>query len=269
MPAQLTGASRVVPIIGDPVKYLESPVRLTAEFAQRGERVVVIPMQVAADGLEVTLAALAATKNVDGMLVTMPHKLTTFPYCATTSRRSQFLQVVSHLRRNSDGTWHGEMFDGLMFVTAQQNNGAVIEGRRALLLGAGGAGSAIAFELLEQGVGQLAIHDRDPGRVDALVARLSGIGAGAVRAASADPTGFDLVFNATPMGMDPDDPLPVDTSLLTASMFVGDVVAGHGVTQLIMDAREAGCGTATGDDMVSVGLTHGADYLLGGFRNAS
>lgn len=269
MSAQLTGASRVVPIIGDPIKYVESPVRLTAEFAQRGEPVVVIPMQVAADHLEVALAALNKTKNVDGLVVTMPHKLTTYPYCSTTSPRAEFLQVVSHLRRNTDGTWHGDMFDGLMFVTAQQEHGAVISGRRALLLGAGGAGSAIAFELLEQGVSELAIHDNDPERVDRLVARLSGIGPGAVRAASSDPTGFDLILNATPMGMEADDPLPIDTSLLTASMFVGDVVGGHGVTRLIRDARAAGCGTATGDDMVSVGLRYGADYLLGGYRIAS
>lgn len=266
MPAQLTGASRLVPIIGDPIKYVESPVRLTAEFADRGEQVVVVPMQVTADGLDAVLTALNATKNVDGIVVTMPHKNTAFPYCSTTSRRSEFLQVVSHMRKNPDGTWHGDMFDGLMFVTAQQNNGAKVSDRKALLLGAGGAGSAIAFELLEQGAAEVAIYDSDPARVDALVARLAKVGPGAVRAESPDPTGFDLILNATPMGMDENDPLPVDTSLLTDSMFVGDVVGGHGITRLIQEARDAGCETATGDDMVSVGLNYGADFVLDGYR---
>ncbi len=262
MSPHLNGASRIFPIIGDPIKYAESPVRLTQTFADRGQPGVCVPMQIAADDLEVALAGLTATGNVDGLLVTMPHKLAAFPYCATSSHRSQLLQVVSHMRRNADGSWHGDMFDGLSFVKAQVDHGATIAGSRALLIGAGGAGSAIAIELLEQGVHELVIHDPAAERVETLRTLLAGIGTGEVHSGAAEPTGFDLVFNATPLGMHDGDALPVDTSLLTETMFVGDVVAGHGETPFIAAASAAGCRTANGADMVVAGLELVADFML-------
>lgn len=262
MTTQLTGASRLFVIIGDPVKYLESPVRLTQTFADRGKLAACVPLEVRADDLDVAMAALSVAGNVDGVLVTMPHKISVVPYCSTLSHRSKLLGVVSHMRRNPDGTWHGDMFDGISFVQAQIDNGAEVEGARALLFGAGGAGSAIAIDLLERGVSELVIHDPSEERVATLVSDLAGVGTGTVRSGGADPTGFDLILNATPLGMNENDPLPVDPALLTASMFVGDVIGGHGVTPLIAAARAAGCGTATGSDMVVAGLNPIADFMF-------
>ncbi len=73
---------------------------------------------------------------------------------------SQVLKVVSVIRRNPDRTWHGDMLDGLAFVKAQRDHGAQVDGARALLVGAGGAGSAIAIALLDGGVRELVIHVR-------------------------------------------------------------------------------------------------------------
>ena len=122
------------------------------------------------------------------------------------------------------------MLDGLAFVKAQKDHGAEPERARVLLVGAGGAGSAIAIALLEAGIRELIIHDADESRVATLIDLLSGLGQGRVSAGPPDPTGCDLVCNATPMGMEENDPLPVDAALLRSSMFVGDVIAGHGLT---------------------------------------
>ena len=122
------------------------------------------------------MAGLTASRNVDGILVTMPHKFTAFTHCATSSERAKMLGVVSVIRRNPDGTWHGDMLDGLAFVKAQQDHGAQPEGARALLVGAGGAGSAIAIELLQAGVLELVIHDADESRVATLLDLLSDLG---------------------------------------------------------------------------------------------
>ena len=148
---QLSGATRLFPIIGDPIKYVESPVWLTRTFEERGHNGICIPMQVPAEDLDVVMAGLTATSNVDGILVTMPHKHTAFAHCATSSERARMLGVVSVIRRNPDGTWHGDMLDGLAFVKAQKDHGASMEGARALLVGAGGAGSAIAIALARGG----------------------------------------------------------------------------------------------------------------------
>lgn len=262
-PTPVSGASRLFPIIGDPIKYVESPVWLTNTLAERSHDGLCVPMQVPEGALDAAMAGLTATSNIDGILVTMPHKHTAFAHCATSSDRARLLRVVSVIRRNPDGTWHGDMLDGLAFVKAQQDHGATIEGNRALLIGAGGAGSAIAIALLETGAKDLVIYDTEESRVTGLLDLLDGVGTGRARAGSPDPTGFDLVFNATPLGMEESDPLPLDASLLTSSMFVGDVIAGHGITPFIAAAREAGCGTATGGHMVEAAQDLMADFMLG------
>ena len=255
----LDGSTRVFPIIGDPIEYVESPAWLTRTFAARGHNGVCVPIRVPAGQLAAVMDGLSAMLNVDGVLVTMPHKFAASKYCATKSERARLLGVVSVIRRNEDRTWHGDMLDGLAFVKAQQDQGAEIQNRRALLLGAGGAGRAIAIALLDAGLRELIVHDRDGSRVEALLDLLS---TRRIVAGAPDPTGCDLVFNATSMGMEPCDPSPIDTSLLDRSMFVGDVIAGHGTTPLVQAARSAGCKTATGTQMVQAVQNLMADFLL-------
>jgi shikimate 5-dehydrogenase len=160
-----------------------------AKRSNRGHNGVCVAMQVPEGDLEVALAGLAPTPNVDGILVTMPHKFAAFGHCATSSERARMLGVVSVIRRNADGTWHGDMLDGLAFVQAQLDQGAQVEGARALLVGAGGAGSAIAIALLEAGVGELVIHDADAARVAVLLELLADHGDGRVTAGLPDTTG--------------------------------------------------------------------------------
>ena len=257
----LNGATRLFPIIGDPIRYVESPMRLTRTFGERDYNGICVPMHVPADDLDAVMAGLTASRNVDGILVTMPHKFTAFAHCATSSERAKMLGVVSVIRRNPDRTWHGDMLDGLAFVKAQRDHGAKPEGARVLLVGAGGAGSAIAIALLEAGVRELIIHDADDSRVAILLKLLEDLGQGRVSVGPPDPTGCDLVCNATPMGMEDGDPLPVDAALLTSSMFVGDVIAGHGVTPFIQAAKAVGCQTATGEHMVEAGRDVIADFM--------
>ncbi|WP_426561931.1 shikimate dehydrogenase family protein [Angustibacter sp. McL0619] len=263
---EVSGATRLFPIIGDPVTHVESPVRLTRTLTEGGHDAVCIPVQVAEGHLGLVMAGLAVSGNVDGILVTMPHKRAAFGYCATSSERARMLGVVSVIRRNPDGTWHGDMLDGLAFVKAQVDHGARVEGARALLVGAGAAGAAIAIALLEAGVRELVVHDADASRVADLLRLLAGHGDGGVSSGPPDPRGCDLVFNASPLGMDDGDPLPVDAGFLGASMFVGDVISGHGATRFIVAARAAGCATADGADMVEAVQTLMADFMIGGQR---
>jgi len=222
-----------------------------------------VPMQVPRPALDDVMRGLSATPNVDGLLVTMPHKRTAFGYCATRSERATLLGVVNILRRNSDGTWHGDMLDGLAFVKAQKDHGARPSGSRVLLLGAGGAGSAIALALLDEGVAELVVHDADEARAAGLVELLSGRGYAGVTTGPPDPTGCDMVGNATPLGMAEDDPLPVAADLLRPSMFVGDVIAGHGLTPFLAAAEAAGCGTANGGQMVEAVQDLMVDFMTG------
>jgi len=136
------------------------------------------------------------------------------------------------------------MLDGLAFVRAQTDEGARPKGARVLLVGAGGAGSAIAIALLEAGVRELIIHDSNEARSAELLRILGDLGRGRASSGPPDPTGCDMVCNASPMGMEDGDPLPVAANLLSASIFVGDVIAGHGVTPFLKAAKAAGCKTS-------------------------
>jgi shikimate dehydrogenase len=259
----LSGETRLFPIIGDPIKYAESPARLTGSFGARGHNGVCVPMQVPEGNLDEVMRGLTLALNVDGILVTMPHKFTAFTHCATSSDRARMLGVVSVIRRNPDGTWHGDMLDGLAFLKAQKDQGAQPKGSRVLLVGAGGAGGAIAIALLREGVRELIIHDRDEARTAKLVNLVSTLGDARVTAGPPDPTGCDMVCNATPMGMEDGDPLPVGANLLASSMFVGDVIAGHGVTPFLKAAQAAGCKTANGGQMVEAVQDIVVDFMLG------
>jgi shikimate dehydrogenase len=257
-----TGRTRLFPIFGDPVIYARSPEWLTLGFAARGHNAMCVPMEVPEAALTAAMAGFDVTRNIDGLLVTMPHKFAAFRYCATFSTRSEAFSAVSVMRRNADGSWHGDMLDGLAFVKAQKDAGAQVDGAKCLLLGVGGAGSAIAMALLEAGVRDLVVHDINGPRADALVALLGQRFPGRIRIGRPDPEGCAMVCNATPLGMAEGDPLPLDAGLLTGAMFVGDVIAGHGLTPFLAAAEKAGCSTANGDQMVVAVQEMMLDFML-------
>ena len=246
---QLNGATRVHIIVGDPIAQVKSPAGVTQAFAEQGKNAIVVPAHVSPQNLAAWLAGVSLTQNVDGIIVTVPHKFACFDLCATASERATFLNAVNTMRRNADGTWHGDMFDGLGFVEAMRDKGCQLSGKRALLVGAGGAGSAIAHALVLAGVDTLAIHDESDARRTTLIDRLAGLNKARVLRGSNDPTGFDIVLNATPMGMKESDPLPSDPTKLAANMFVGCVITMPAISPLVAAARAKGCATSTGADM--------------------
>ena len=249
MSQPLSGASRVHFIVGDPIAQVKSPAGVTQAFHDAGRDAVCIPAHVSPADLADWSRGVSLAQNVDGIIVTVPHKFSCFDLCATTSDRAAFLKAVNTMRRNADGRWHGDMFDGMGYVEALKSKGCEPAGQRVLLVGAGGAGSAIAYSLMTAGVKELAVHDADVVRRDALVARLASLGLGKVSAGSGDPTGFGIAINATPIGMKDGDPHPIDSTKFTAQQFIGCVITAPAVPPMIAAARARGCNTLTGADM--------------------
>ncbi|PIT73176.1 shikimate dehydrogenase [Limnohabitans sp. G3-2] len=262
-PLHLDGASRIHFIVGDPIAQVKSPSGVSQAFQDAGLNAVCIPAHVAPADLARWTAGVSLSKNVDGIIVTVPHKFAYFDLCATTSDRGAFLKSINTLRRNPDGSWHGDMFDGLGYVKALALKGCSLQGQKALLVGAGGAGSAIAYSLVTGGVRELAIHDEDTARRDALVQRLAALGQCTVVAGSSDPTGFDIAINATPIGMKAGDPHPIESAKFTPAMFVGCVITAPAVTPMVAAAQALGCGTLTGTEMFAQVKDLMVDFLLG------
>jgi shikimate 5-dehydrogenase len=110
----LSGETCLYPIIGDPIRFVKSPQRMSAKFNQLGHNGICVPMQVPEGALENVVRALGSVPNVRGLVMTMPHKKSMFAYCATSSETSKLLGAVSVVRRNSDNSWHGDMLDGVV-----------------------------------------------------------------------------------------------------------------------------------------------------------
>ena len=249
MSQSLSGASRVHFIVGDPITQVKSPSGVTQALRDAGHNAVCIPAHVSPGDLAGWTHGVSLAQNVDGIIVTVPHKFSCFNLCATTSDRAAFLTAVNTMRRRSDGRWHGDMFDGMAYVEALKSKGCEPQGQRVLLVGAGGAGSAIAYSLMTSGVKELAVHDADVVRRDALVARLASLGLGKVCVGSSDPTGFGIAINATPMGMKDSDPHPIDSTKFVSQQFVSCVITAPAVPPMLAAARARGCTTLTGTDM--------------------
>jgi shikimate dehydrogenase len=259
----LNGATRIHVTIGDPIAQVKSPAGITQGFAARGKDAIMIPLQVKPADVEDFFRLARKLPNLDGIVITVPHKPVAFRYCDTTTDRARVLEVCNVMRRNPDGRWHGDMTDGGGFTGALKRSGFDPKGKRALQVGAGGAGSALALALCMEGASALSLCDTDTAKRDALIARLARHGHRVTALDKADPTGHDLVVNATPAGMKESDPSPVDIAKLDGKMFVADIITMPLLTPLLAVAQARGCRTQNGQDMFNAQGDFITDFLLG------
>ena len=247
----LDGATRLIAIIGDPIAQVRSPAAYADVFARCGVDAVMIPAHVLPDRFDATIAGLMALGNLDGLVVTVPYKARMVPFATRIGPTAALIGAVNALRREADGSWTGDMFDGAGFVHAMQRKGATLAGRRVALFGAGGAGSAIASALAAEGVASLAILDPDRARADSLAARLAGAFPTCdIAALTRVPASRDMIVNASTVGMRPGDGLPGDIGPLDGGTLVGDVITADAPTALVRLARDRGCRVVDGPEMV-------------------
>lgn len=257
------GETRIFPIVGDPIAQVKSPARLSELMADQGVNGLVTPAHVHPADLAAFVLGAKATQNVGGIIATVPHKVAIAAFCDRLTERARMAGSVNIMVRDADGLWTGDNTDGVGHLEGIAAAGFDVVGKTALLVGTGGAGSAIAYEILARGAAALAVHDIDTARREALIARLAERFPGRIRAGSPDPTGFALVANATPLGMREGDPLPVVAARLVAGQFVSDVVTKPAIPPLIAAARAAGCGTLPGIGMFEAQAVLLADILTG------
>lgn len=261
MTIMLTGSTRIFPVVGDPIEQVKSPAVMSTLFQSRGHNAVVVPIHVETQNLNRTVDTFKSIRNLDGILVTIPHKPAALSLCHAVSPRARFVGAVNVMRKSPDG-WIGDNTDGEGFVNGIEAAGRTVRNSTVLLVGCGGAGAAIALEFLERGAANIAIHDINIERRDLVVGKLSDRFPGQVMTGSADPTGFDIVANATPMGMRPDDTLPVRVDALTPNQFVACVITSSEESPFVTYARERGCPAMNGTGMFVAQSETLADFLL-------
>jgi shikimate dehydrogenase len=246
----ITGHTRLVAHLGLPTAPFKSPMIYNPWFEARGIDAVVVPMGVASQDYTTFLPTLFRLTNIIGALVAMPHKVATAALVGRSSRAVEVAGACNAVRRGADGALEGEQFDGDGFVRALGAAGVPLAGASALVVGAGGVGAPIAAALARDGVARLGVFDLRSAAAEELAARLlSSFPHLALEAGGGDPAGFDIVVNATPLGMASGDPLPVDVGRIAPGAAVGDVVM-EGETPLMAAARSRGCRVIGGMDML-------------------
>jgi shikimate dehydrogenase len=247
----ISGKTTLIAHIGFPTESFKSPMIYNPWFERKGIDAVVVPMGVKAEDYEQSFQSIFRFTNLRGALITMPHKVTTVGLVDEVTPAVRIAGACNAVLKRADGTLLGDQFDGAGFVRGVLRKGRQLKGARVLVSGSGGVGSAIAASLAAAGVGELALFDARAESAEGLAQRLrEHYPAMTVRTGSNDPQGYDVVVNATPLGMKEGDPLPFDVARISPECFVGEVVMKSEYTPLLRAAREKGCEVQVGTDML-------------------
>ncbi|MGI9538046.1 MAG: shikimate dehydrogenase family protein [Desulfocapsaceae bacterium] len=241
-PMNITGETRFYVVAGDPIKQVRSTELYNKLSSDKGLDVVFIPLHFSEKDAEKAISGLRSFKNLGGVIPTIPHKPGFMSAVDELSPRARMVGAVNSIRCEDDGRWVGDIFDGVGYVNGLLANNRSPKGKSVLLIGAGGAGSSMAYALAEEGVARLLINDT-------VIEKAEFVAAGVahhypeieIAVGRPDPHGFDIVANATPVGMSPSDPYPLDPELLDPAQLVTEMIMKPDVTSFLIAATNKGC----------------------------
>jgi len=258
---EISGKTQLLAHLGYPTESFKSPMIYNRYFAQYAIDAVVVPMGCRAEDFPAFFPGVTRLSNFLGCLLTMPHKVAVVEYLDEVSTTVKIAGSCNAVRRDGRGRLIGDMFDGDGFSRGVERKGRVLRGASALVIGCGGVGSAIAASLAKSGVARLGLRERNPQIMIKLAERLrahypcitveldseGGDGHDFDRQHNSE---WDIIVNATPLGMQTGDPLPLDVSRIASSTLVCEVVLTQEMTPLLQQSRARGCDVQTGLDML-------------------
>lgn len=247
----INGHTQVIAHLGYPTHAFKAPMIYNPYFESIRVNAVVVPMACRTETFAQVLRGLFTLDNVRGALITMPHKINVVDLLDEVTPAVKVAGSCNAVKRDAAGRLVGDMFDGEGFVRGVAGKGLRLQGARVLVVGCGGVGSAIAASLAGAGIAEITLHDVSPTSVDALAGRLKQqYPQLKVHTGSNDPADKDLVVNATPLGMNAGDPLPMDVERIAPGTFVGEVVMKSETTAFLAAAQARGCPVQVGADML-------------------
>jgi len=264
----IDGNTELIAHIGYPTHSFKSPLIYNPYFEKEGINALVVPMGCKGEHYPAFLKSVFQLTNIRGALITMPHKVTTVGLLDEVTPTVKVAGACNAVKMDAQGHLVGDMFDGAGFVRGVQRKGFNLTGKRVMVVGTGGVGSAIAASMAAEKIAAISLFDVNKASCEALAQRLVkeyptiqvGIG-------SNDPEGHDLVVNATPMGMNEGDPLPLDVSRLAPNTFVGEVVMRTEMTAFLQAAQQRGCRVQVGSDMLFEQIPAYLEYF--GFKTTT
>ncbi|WP_142781831.1 shikimate dehydrogenase [Agrobacterium sp. T29] len=251
----ITGKTAMLLMLADPVDHIRGTVLINESFDALGLDAAIVPIHLRPDDLAACLTGIRLMRNVAGLGITIPHKIAVLPLLDEIEPVARRIGAVNFVRRHADGTLSGTNTDGAGFVAGLLANGFSIAGKRAMVVGTGGVGRAIAFALADAGIAQLRLANRDRPKAEALAAEIADAVPGCILSLEDPQTadaagGLDLLVNATSLGTAPNDRLPIRLDGLSGGTTVAEVVVNPSITPLLAIASERGCTFIPGAEML-------------------
>ena len=248
----ISGQTQLIGIVADPIAHVKTPQVINHSAANQSLDLVCVPLHVRGANLCKVLLGISGIANLHGLVVTIPYKENIVEFCDELTDTAQQVGSVNAVRIDPEnGRLIGGNFDGEGMLAGLHQQGHRLEGKRVLLVGAGGAGKSIAWSIAKQSPARLAIYNRSPARAEALLERLktqfSDID---LSVSDGNAQSFDVIINATSLGLKDDDALPLDPGTLRAGALVCEAVMRSGDTALLTAARERGCRVHHGQHMI-------------------
>ena len=247
----VNGATKLLFIVGDPIAQVRSPLIYNPKILAAGRNCILVPLLVPQAEFEQTIQSVMRIGNLEGLIITFPFKERMMPFLQKISADAALIGAVNAVKKNEHGEWQGDIFDGIGMIRAVQALGQSAENRHVLLYGAGGAGKAIAAALCSNKVRRLTIIDRNESKAQALVETLARhypeIALGSTNRQIED---YDMLVNATPVGMAEKDTYVQWSGTLHKGVTVVDIVPYPTTTPLLALAQQCGCPHTNGQAMI-------------------
>ena len=271
----ITGTTRLWGCIAHPADHVRAPMLFNALFAETGADKVMVPIDIPPQHLAETIEGLRGMHNFVGAAVTIPHKMPLAALCDRLGAGAQATGAVNAVYFNEARELIGDNFDGEGFVAGlvgenpcgYEHPEAYFTDKQILIVGAGGAARAIAVSVARQNPAAINIANRTLSRAEDAAQMLASLVPGASShgsdTASVDWSRYDMVINATSLGLHPDDSLPVALDSLSATCLVCDIIMRPKHTKLLQKAEQAGFTVHYGQHMLDYQMT-----LIGKFIKA-
>lgn len=259
MDSRISGHTKLYCLIGSPVGHSGSPAMYNYSFARTGVDAAYLAFEVPLEQVEAGVAALR-TLGVGGFNVTMPDKTAVAGIVDALSPAAKLIGACNTVTVGEDGTLTGHNTDGIGFVRNLHEHGVEVKGKKLVVLGAGGAATAICVQAALDGAAEIAIFNRGQGQffpngqhtVEKLAKAVPGCKASITpledrEALAAAISAADILVNATKVGMKPlDGETLIDPAWFRADLVVADTVYNPRETRMIQEAKAAGCKITVG-----------------------
>jgi shikimate dehydrogenase len=258
----IAGSTRLFAIVGHPIDQVRSPEMVTAEFKRRQKDAILLPLHILPEDFDSVLPAVMKIHNLDGLVFTVPYKARACALAGELGAQARLVGAANAMARRPGGRWLADMFDGLGCVEAFRRRGFSFDKRRVMLIGAGGAGSAIGVAVAHEHPAAIRLHDIDDGRARALADKIRQVDKSiAVDIGPPAWEGMDALINASPVGMLDDRRVPVAASALPPGLMVLDAITKPEKTGLLALAEASGCPTLRGRDMMNGQISRIVDFF--------